>query len=214
MHTIFLYEYSLWDIMGMMLIGMACFKWGVFQAKLSNKSYGLMVLIGYAVGISVNSYEINLIKSVDYAMLAFLQAEQTYHLGRVFMIMGHIGLAMVFIKSGILSVLQKALAAVGRMALTNYISHSIFALLIFSGVGLGLFGQLERHQLYFVVFSIWVFQLVVSPIWLKYFYFGPLEWAWRSLTYKKLQKFRKTDKDDNREIQLDVVLEYKPLAPV
>jgi uncharacterized protein len=42
------------------------------------------------------------------------------------------------------------------------------------------------------VVAIWVLQLVVSPIWLKHFRFGPLEWLWRSLTYLKTQPFRRT----------------------
>jgi uncharacterized protein len=41
-----------------------------------------------------------------------------------------------------------------------------------------------------VVFSIWIFQLIVSPIWLRYYQFGPFEWLWRSLTYGKKQAFR------------------------
>jgi uncharacterized protein len=41
-----------------------------------------------------------------------------------------------------------------------------------------------------IVAAIWLFQLVTSPIWLRYYRFGPLEWAWRSLTYWKRQPFR------------------------
>ena len=63
--------------------------------------------------------------------------------------------------------------------------------MLFSGFGLGLYGKLERHQLYYVVFSIWLFQLLVSPIWLRHYLFGPLEWGWRSLTYVKKQPFRR-----------------------
>jgi uncharacterized protein len=58
------------------------------------------------------------------------------------------------------------------------------------GFGLGLVGQLERHQIYYVVFGIWIFQLIFSMIWLKYYRFGPAEWLWRSLTYKKIQPLR------------------------
>ncbi len=75
------------------------------------------------------------------------------------------------------------LAAVGRMALTNYISQTILCTLIFYGYGLGLFARLERKQIVLVVVGIWIVQLIVSPIWLRHFRFGPLEWIWRSLTY-------------------------------
>ena len=77
------------------------------------------------------------------------------------------------------------------MALTNYVMHSVFAMFIFTGVGFSLFGQLDRHQLYYVVAGIWLFQLIVSPIWMRHFRFGPLEWLWRSLTYNKKQPMRR-----------------------
>ena len=81
------------------------------------------------------------------------------------------------------------MAAVGQMALTNYLTHSLVALIIF--VLLGYWGALERHQLYYIVFAIWAVQLVVSPIWLKHFHFGPVEWLWRYLTYGRWSQFLK-----------------------
>jgi uncharacterized protein len=87
--------------------------------------------------------------------------------------------------------LKNRLAAVGKMALTNYVMHSVICMIVFTGVGFGLFGKLQRHELLYVVFSIWIFQLILSPIWLKYFYFGPLEWCWRYLSYLKKYPFKK-----------------------
>ena len=81
------------------------------------------------------------------------------------------------------------LAAVGRMALTNYVLQTVAGVLLFSGVGLGWFGALARHQLYFIVAGIWCAQLIVSPLWLRAFRFGPLEWLWRSLAYARWQPF-------------------------
>lgn len=59
-------------------------------------------------------------------------------------------------------------------------------------VGLGWFNQLQRYELYYVVFAIWAVQLVVSPIWLKHYRFGPVEWLWRYLTYMKRPPIRHT----------------------
>jgi uncharacterized protein len=78
------------------------------------------------------------------------------------------------------------------MAITNYLMHSAICLVLF--ILMGWYGQLERHQLYYVVFAIWGFQLVFSPLWLRYFKFGPVEWLWRSLTYAKLQPMRRAPK--------------------
>ena len=57
------------------------------------------------------------------------------------------------------------LANVGRMALSNYLLTSILSTLFFNGYGLGLFGKLEPHQLYWVVLAVWTFNLVWSPLW-------------------------------------------------
>jgi uncharacterized protein len=75
------------------------------------------------------------------------------------------------------------------MALTSYLTHSIVCAFLF--IGLGWYGQLQRHQLYYVVFTIWAAQLLISPIWLRHFRFGPFEWGWRYLTYLKRPPFRR-----------------------
>jgi len=120
------------------------------------------------------------------------KADQSYQIGRLFTTLGHIGLFMLFIKSGILRFLQKSLAAVGKLALTNYLTHSVVTSIIFYGDGFALFGELERYELYYIVAAIWIMQLIFSPIWLKYFLYGPAEWVWRSLTYQQKQPFRIT----------------------
>jgi len=97
---------------------------------------------------------------------------------------------MLICKKGLAKDLTTRLAAVGQMALTNYVMHSIICAFIFYGFGFGLFGRLQRFELYYVVFGIWLFQLVVSPVWLRNFRFGPLEWLWRSLTYWKPQPMK------------------------
>lgn len=192
MQTWFPYRYWAWDILSYMFIGMAFFKLKIFQGGRSAKFYLLMAAIGYSAGLSINYYETQYVISSNYEALAMAKASQTYQLGRLAVTMGHVGLFMVFITSGILNILQKALAAVGRMALSNYLVHSIITSILFYGFGFGLYGQLERYELYYIVFGIWIFQLITSPIWLKYFLFGPFEWLWRSLTYGKQQPFLKT----------------------
>ena len=79
------------------------------------------------------------------------------------------------------------LRAVGQMALTNYLMQSVLCTLFFFGYGLGFYERLAFHQLYLVVFAVWVLQLAYSPIWLRHFRFGPVEWLWRSLTYWQAQ---------------------------
>jgi uncharacterized protein len=73
--------------------------------------------------------------------------------------------------------------------------QSLICNFIFLGYGLAMYGELHRHELYYVVFGVWLFQLIVSPIWLKYFRFGPLEWMWRSLTYWEKQPFKRLQEE-------------------
>ena len=73
------------------------------------------------------------------------------------------------------------------MALSNYLTHSIVCTTLFYGYGFGLFGHINRTGLAAIVVLIWAAQLFYSPIWLKYFRFGPAEWLWRSLTYGRPQ---------------------------
>jgi uncharacterized protein len=76
------------------------------------------------------------------------------------------------------------------MAFTNYLMQTVICTTIFYGYGLGLFGKLDRFPLLFFVFAIWILQLIVSPIWLRHFRFGPLEWSWRVLSYWKWHPFK------------------------
>ena len=191
MQTGFLYFINFWDTLAMMLWGMAFFKMGILTASKSNQFYLMMALIGYGIGLITNYIETSHIVAENFSILSFSRHFLTYQLGRVAMTCGHIALIMLFVKSGILPWLRKSLAAVGQMAFTNYITHSIICNFIFLGYGLSMYGKLHRHELYYIVIGIWIFQLIASPIWLRYFRFGPLEWTWRSLTYWERQPFKK-----------------------
>ena len=185
------YRYDLWDILSMMLLGIALFKWNVLSARRSYRFYGTMAALGYLFGLSVNYYETHLIMSNHFSFLAFSQSYITYDIGRVGMAIGHIGMIMIFCKIPYGRWLKNRLGAAGKMALTNYIMHSVICMFVFTGVGFSLFGKLQRYELLYVVFSIWILQLIISPIWLKYFHYGPLEWVWRNLSYGKRHPLRK-----------------------
>lgn len=191
MQTMFVYRLGAFDTLAMMLLGMAFLKLGVLQASRSFRFYTLMAIIGYGIGITVNYFETTHILTNQFSVISFDESSVTYHIGRVGNMCGHIAIIMLFIKSTWLPFLQRSLAAVGQMALTNYMSQSLICNFIFLGYGLSKFGELQRYELYYVVFGIWIFQLIISPIWLSYFRFGPMEWIWRSLTYWKRQPFVK-----------------------
>lgn len=97
---------------------------------------------------------------------------------------------LLLIKSGILRPLLRPVAAVGQMALSNYLLTTILCQSLFIWSPWRLYGRLEYYQLLYVVFGVWSINLVVSPFWLRFFRFGPMEWCWRSLTYWRVQPMR------------------------
>ena len=90
----------------------------------------------------------------------------------------------------LLTSLKRRLAAVGRLALTNYLMQTVICTSLFYGWGLGLFDKLDRFALLGVVLMVSIFQLLISLPWLARFRFGPAEWLWRSLTYFRRQPMR------------------------
>jgi uncharacterized protein len=76
---------------------------------------------------------------------------------------------------------------VGRMAFSCYILTSLICTFIFYGHGLGLFGRVGRPGQWLVTLIVWTILLIVAPLWLERFRFGPLEWVWRTLTYGERQ---------------------------
>lgn len=189
--SIIVYTWFFWDALLCMMIGVVLYRWGVLTLQVPHKVYLAMIVVGYGIGLPLRYIlSIDIIDS-DFNPIAFDMYRLLLDPGRILVGGAHIGLIMLFCQSGILRWLQHALASVGRMALTNYLSHSIVAIFVFTGVGAALFGELARHELYYIWAAICVFQLITSPIWLKYFRFGPFEWLWRSMTYGQLQSMRK-----------------------
>ncbi|UJW57787.1 DUF418 domain-containing protein [Bacillus sp. A116_S68] len=86
------------------------------------------------------------------------------------------------------------LKAVGRMALSNYLCQSIVCTLIFYNYGLGLFGEVGPLIWLFIAIILFAGQIILSHMWLKRFRFGPAEWAWRSLTYGRIQPLKMRSK--------------------
>jgi uncharacterized protein len=77
------------------------------------------------------------------------------------------------------------------MAFTSYLGTSALMLVVFHGWGLGLFGKLNRAELYAVTLAVWMLILASSAPWLARFRHGPLEWLWRCLTYGRFFALRR-----------------------
>jgi len=178
-----------WRVLALMLIGMTLMKLGVLAAERSVRYYRNMILICYCVGLPLSAYSAFDLYAHGFNPLYFFgPGGVPNYIGSIIVGLGHIGLVMLMIKTGFAQGLLQRFAAVGRMALTNYLMHSVILTTVFYGYGLGLYASVPRFQQMGFVAAVIVFQLIVSPWWLARYRFGPVEWLWRSLTYWKRQQ--------------------------
>jgi uncharacterized protein len=185
--------WGIWRAGGLMLVGMGLFKLGVLRAARSARFYALLAAAGALVGIPAIVYgtRANFAAGWDIRYSFFFGAQYNYW-GSIAASLAWVGLVMLVCKKGILTAVTSRLAAVGRTAFTNYLAQSLICTAVFYGFGLGLYGSVERTGQVLIVLAVWAVQLVVSPLWLRRFRFGPFEWAWRSITYGKRQPMRRT----------------------
>jgi uncharacterized protein len=79
---------------------------------------------------------------------------------------------------------------VGQMALSVYVGQTVIGVFLFFGFGLGLLGRFGNSVTIPIGLAVFVVQVWAAQAWLRHFRFGPLEWAWRSLTWLRLEPFR------------------------
>lgn len=184
--------WGLWRVSGLMLLGMALFKVGFLTGRCSRGTY-LVILLAFGLGglalVLLGAWQ-NIVRGWTWQYSLFAGSQFNYW-GSVAVALAWASAAALWVNSGKLRTGIGTLAAVGRMAMTNYLMQTILCTAFFYGWGLGYFERLSRAELLGVVAVVWALQLAWSPLWLRYFRFGPAEWAWRSATYGRLQPMRR-----------------------
>jgi uncharacterized protein len=171
-----------------MLLGMILLDKGILSAQKSKLFYALLAIVGILAGTLISHYGVNEMSKNKWEMVHYFKAGYLYnYFASILTSLGYIGLIILLHRVKILQFLMKAFEAVGRMAFTNYLCQSVICSIIFYSYGLGLFGKFSRFELLFWMVGIWVFQMISSYLWLKHYRMGPVEWLWRSLTYRKPQ---------------------------
>ena len=180
--SIFFYN-SWWDILMFMFLGIALLRSGFIEGKKSTSLYLVITVIGIGVGVLLNYWLLKAEYGNRFDMVAITQKWDFsyYQVRRLFQTMGYLSMLVLLYKIIPFRKILNIFAPVGQMAFTNYLMQSIIMAIIF--YGMGWYGQLQRYQIYYVVLGVWIFQIIFSHIWLRYFLFGPFEWLWRSLTY-------------------------------
>jgi uncharacterized protein len=190
--------FAIWDMLALIVLGIALYRWGFLSLQWSSGAYARTAVTGYAVGLTAVTYAfVHGVRANPTLAARLADIERTpvqwtgalYDVQRIALMMAHVSVIMLVYRAGWLRGLFVRLGAVGQMAFTNYVMHTVICSLVFFGYGLNRFGAWEYYRLYGLVLAVWAFQLAVSPAWLRVFQFGPLEWVWRTLTYGARQPF-------------------------
>ena len=173
---------ALFRAIGMMLLGVVLFRSKVLSGNLDIKIYKRMAFIGLAIGIPLGILSLLWLGLNDYspdvAIIGFIPNK-----------LGIIPMTIAYI--GILSILNKKFSskagsyirACGKMALTNYITQTLFCYIVLNILFIN--AELTRKEIFIFVLIIWAIQIIWSKYWLDKFKYGPLEFISRKITYFK-----------------------------
>ena len=183
---------GLTETLGLMLVGMALYRLGLFSGGVRR---GALLRWGWG-GISVGwllSLAIGLWPFAEgfpfYATLFAFNGLAP--LPQLITVLGLVALIAAYAPTVARGWFGQRLAAAGRMAFSNYLGTSLIMMVVFHGWALGLFGLFGRLELLGIVLVTWALMLAWSKPWLMHFRYGPLEWIWRCLTYRRLFPLRR-----------------------
>ena len=176
------------NVLAMFLIGLYAGQKGYFtNLRQHTNLLRKTAVIGIGIGLPVKIFTgyLTTYRSHDDVYVQLSQLSST--IGGPLMSLGYVAaFALLLLK---LPKLVSLLQPVGQMALTNYIGQTVIMLGIFY-IG-GLFNSIEAIWFVPIALGVFIVQLLLSHLWMKYFSYGPLEWIWRNFTYLKMMPFRK-----------------------
>ncbi len=175
--------YFIFRVAAMFLIGMGCVRAGwLARPREEPGPLRRMLTVGLLIGVPL---QVLRLLAYEPASTGLRDAfEELLQFG------ASLGLAAAYVGGTCLLVARtpsarwvEPLEAVGRTAFTNYVAQSVICTTLFYSYGFGLYGRFDRAALLGMAIVIWGAQLAVSTWWMRRFTIGPIEWAWRSITY-------------------------------
>ena len=180
------------ETLGLMLIGMALYKSGMLRGAWSPGKLARWRNLSLGLGVAGNLVLLAWQFASDLAVFPVFLSTLVFSLP--FDTVMSVGYAALFMglaqRFGARAWIDRIRAA-GRAAFSNYLGSSLVMTSLFYGYGLGLFGEVSRAALWLFVLFGWALMLLWSKPWLTRFYYGPMEWAWRSLSRFALQPMRR-----------------------
>jgi uncharacterized protein len=172
-------------IVGMFLLGASLLRDGVIRDPVAHRRlFRGLLWLGGPVGALLAALAMRHMEHADMILptIALASATTAMMLGSLLLCLAYLS-AIVLLLHGPLPGLERWLAPVGRMALSNYLLQSlVFSTLLF-GYGFGLWGKVSRSAQVLLVLAFFVVQIALSRWWLARFRYGPMEWLWRAGTY-------------------------------
>lgn len=166
----------------LMMIGLGCFKTGVFTGEARTSTYWTLIAVGLTASAAIAGLIVaQIVLGLPRPLSMVFQGVQwaTAPLTTL----AYVGLMVFAARSkGFWSAIPRVLAPVGQMAFTNYLTQSLIMTAIFyGGRGLSLHGKVDRPGLAALTVATWIVQILWSRWWMDRFEMGPLEWVWRRL---------------------------------
>jgi len=180
-------RFAVLEYLPMMIIGAALYRMGFFGGLWSRRrmlgwgiagvAFGIVTALALGLWLKQSGWRFDLNYFVFYGPV---------HILRLPMVLGYLALMVALAPQLVPTSIGRRFEAAGQMALTNYLGMSFVMAVIFQGWGLGLFDRFDRFEQWGFLVLGCVLMLSWSRPWLARFRFGPLEWAWRCLTYWRL----------------------------
>ena len=175
--------------LGLILIGAGLYRTGFMHGRMPASAYRLTAIIGLSIGLPLATLGVIITALNDYSREVAFIGQVPNTLGTIPASLGYMSLIILW-NSRADNWLKRRLRAVGRMALTNYLTQTILGVLILTML-LGDVSGVNRATILLFVFAVWILQLWWSQAWLGRFLFGPAEWLWRVATYRTGQPLRR-----------------------
>lgn len=178
----------LWITFGLFLLGMVAGRLEIFKDTEAHRAF-FRRLLWPACAVAVATTVVEIVHPSSFQMATALDLLSSFSF-----VVQQISLSVFYVAAVTLLYwrqpakgLLPALAPLGRMGLSTYLAQSVFGILLFYGLGLGMLGKLGVAAAVGAGIAFFVLQILLARAWMSRFSLGPVEWLWRSLTYFTLR---------------------------
>ncbi len=195
---VFSLKYRVWDadILGLLILGLYVGRRGlltdpVARRKFVRRALPWLLSIGAAAMLTFVIIEHFLSAAWDTKPLSLIKWAIGWPTGMTLLGLGYAAGITLLLERDYWRKLFVPLAAVGRLALTNYLFTKLVIAVMAYSWGLALYGKVQPFAGLVVALLVFPAQVLASQWWLRHFNFGPFEWCWRSMAYGKLPPMRR-----------------------